>query len=61
MVIHTTVAMLFLEDWLLCINGVKSKTWSMLISCLRNLGSVTWSIEEKLLNEGLIYRSSGTV
>lgn len=46
-----------LEDWLSTDNGVKPKTWSKLLSLLkeiRELTSVSSSIEEQLLKEDLI-------
>ena len=46
-----------LEDWLSTDNGVKPKTWSKLLSLLkeiRELKNVSLSIEQQLLKEGLI-------
>ena len=46
-----------LEDWLSSDNGVKPKTWSKLLSILkdiRELGNASLSIQEQLLKEGLI-------
>ena len=46
-----------LEDWLSTDNGVKPKTWSKLLSLLkeiRDLRNASLSIQEQLLEEGLI-------
>ena len=46
-----------LENWLISDNGVKPKTWSTLLSVLKeiiDLRNVSLSIQEQLLERGLI-------
>ena len=48
-----------LEDWVSTDNGVKPKTWSKLLSLLKEiteLRNISLTIEKQLLEENLIYK-----